>query len=118
MERALEWDGAAIVAVSLSTSWAVLVGASVLGLGGGLAVQASSAVTTRDVPSEHAGVSASLNAMVRRFSGGVGSQVSTVILAATASSGVGFVIAFALAGTMSFGAALCSLAVPRRAEAS
>lgn len=92
--------GASLVAVGLGSPALILAGTLLLGVGGGVATQASSAVTTRDVPPEAAGASSSLNSTVRRFSGGVAGQVSTVIVAVAgggAASSSGFAVAFAVA---------------------
>lgn len=96
--------GAVMVAVGQGSVGAVVGAAAVLGFGGGIATQASSAVTTRDVPAEAAAASSALNSTVRRFAGGIGSQVSTVVLAASAAAGAhaaagGFITAMALAAT-------------------
>lgn len=110
--------GAALLAGGHSQVVAVLVGAFLLGFGTGIAVQASSAVTTRDVPPEAAAASSSLNSTLRRLSGGIGDQVSTVILAAVAASGMvsagGFTIAFAVAAALALVGVAFSLAVPSR----
>lgn len=129
--------GALLVATGLASVPHVVGGAGLLGLGGGIATQASSAVTTAEVPEGTAAASSSLNSTVRRFSGGVGGQVSTVVLAATAAgagaagataagasaspsatgsvsgSPEGFVVVFVVAAALALVGAAASLAADR-----
>ena len=67
-----------------SGDWATAGADLLLGLGAGTALQSASAVTTEGVSAEVAAVSASLNSTVRRFAGGIGGQVSTILLASLA----------------------------------
>lgn len=86
----------------------------VLGVGAGLAMQTSSAVSTSAVGPEHAGISTTLNSTVRRFAGGAGSQVSAALLGALTSAAhppahLAFVLAFTAAAVLALlasGAAL------------
>lgn len=108
--------GAVAVAAGHGQPAVVAAGAALLGLGGGIATQASSAVTTRDVPAEAAAASSSLNSTIRRFAGGVGGQVSVVALAAVAPSGAtasatGFVIMFVVAAALALGGAGLAVAI-------
>lgn len=79
-----------------------------LGLGMGAAIEASSAVASSAVAPDVVAASSSLNSTVRRMGGGIGGQMSTVILAATtvgaAPRFLGFRFGYAI------GAALCLLA--------
>lgn len=118
---------AGLVLVSLSAlmlvlgllSRPVVLGAGfLLGLGSGIATQASSAVTTTDVPREAAAASSSLNSTVRRFSGGLGGQVSTVIVATSAASGAAgwrdaLSLAFAVVGGLAVVGALVTVMAAR-----
>jgi MFS family permease len=54
---------------------------AVLGIGAGLALQASSDVATQGVEADVAAVSSAVNSTVRRLAGGVGGQISTIVLA-------------------------------------
>jgi predicted MFS family arabinose efflux permease len=99
-------SGGALIAALPGQPAAVLIGAFLFGFGGGNATQASSLVTTRDVPSGAASASSSLNSTVRRFAGGVGGQVSVVVLAATATGSAsastgGFELVFSIAAGLS-----------------
>jgi MFS family permease len=53
----------------------------VLGAGAGTGLQSGSNVATQGVSADVAAASSSLNSTVRRFAGGVGGQVSTILLA-------------------------------------
>jgi MFS family permease len=82
----------AAVAVLASTQTGLVrlvVAMFVLGLGAGLGIQTSSALVTRDVDAGQTGISSTLNSTIRRFAGGVGSQVSVAILAALPLAGSG-----------------------------
>lgn len=99
--------GVAILAVTGSGTARIVVAMLLLGAGVGAALQAGSVVATEAVPSDVAGVSASVNSTVRRLAGGVGGQISTLLLVVTASSGfVGYTVAYSIAG------GLCLLAAP------
>lgn len=116
--------GLTLVALALAALSAIrsgwpqlLVSVLVLGLGIGFAIQTSSAVVTEGVGSEHAAISTTLNSTIRRFAGGLGSQVSVAVLAALTAGGsptpghaaftVGFLVA---AGLVAAGAALAGAA--------
>ncbi len=76
-----------------------------LGLGVGLGVQSGSEVATRDVAGDVAAASSALNSTVRRLAGGVGGQVSTLVLAALVLSGgaprrEAFVLCYLVAGAL------------------
>jgi MFS family permease len=51
------------------------------GLGAGAALQSSSSVATQGVSQDVAAASSALNSTIRRFAGGTGGQVSTILLA-------------------------------------
>ena len=79
--------GLLLVAVSLgilcfvrTSAWAVAGAVFVLGAGAGTALQSSSATTTEAVSADVAAVSTSLNSTVRRLAGGLGGQVSVILL--------------------------------------
>lgn len=98
----------------------VVIGTALIGTGAGAAIEASSAVATGAVPSDVAGTSTAVNSTVRRFSGGLGSQVGTIILgagaAASASSAAphsSFVVAFVVIAGLTLVGALTALLVPR-----
>lgn len=107
-----------LVAAALHQIVAVLVGALLFGLGSALALQASSAVTTGRVPKETAAASVSLNSTLRRLFGGVGAQVSMVLVAMGAGRGrataVGFIIAFAAAAALALVGSGLALAADRQ----
>ncbi len=52
----------------------------ILGAGAGIGLQSSSNVATQGVSADVAAASSSLNSMVRRFAGGIGGQVTTILL--------------------------------------
>lgn len=101
---------AALVAFSLLHRGVLAMAAAglLLGLGMGAAIEASSAVASSAVAPDVVAASSSLNSTVRRMGGGIGGQLSTVILAATtvgaAPRFLGFRFGYAI------GAALCLLA--------
>ncbi|HZD65917.1 MAG TPA: MFS transporter, partial [Acidimicrobiales bacterium] len=99
----------------------VLAGTFVLGLGAGLAIQSASVVVTQGVPADKVGMSTTVNTTVRRFAGGIGSQVSAVILATLVlgpggePARSGFVVSFAVAAALAaVGAGLALRMVPTR----
>lgn len=77
-----------------------------IGIGAGLGIQASSQVATSGVAEDVAAVSSAVNSTVRRLAGGIGGQVSTMLLASLtlgaaaqpsrAAFVVGFLVAVAL----------------------
>ena len=83
-----------------------------LGAGGGLAMEAASSITTRGVRDDVAAASASLNSTVRRLAGGLGGQISTLILAALVAGGGqypsfgGFVVGYLIACGLCVGGAI------------
>jgi MFS family permease len=74
-----------------------------LGTGAGAALETSSDVATQGVGDDVAGVSSSVNSTLRRLAGGIGGQVSTILLASLVLSGSGepshtaYVVAFLIA---------------------
>jgi MFS family permease len=84
-----------------------------LGLGAGAALQSASAVSTEGVAADVAAASASLNSTVRRLAGGIGGQISTLIVAALTVSGAprfaAFTISYALASALCLGGAALAL---------
>ncbi len=92
--RAVFGCGLVLVAVALALlclvrtdGWGVAGVCALLGAGAGLSLQASSDVTTRGVSADVAAVSSAVNSTVRRFAGGIGGQVSTIILASLVMQG-------------------------------
>jgi predicted MFS family arabinose efflux permease len=92
---------------------ALLAGASaLLGAGAGLGLQAGSSVATQGVAGDVAAVSSAVNSTVRRLAGGIGGQVSTIML--TAQSRAEFVAAYAVAAGLTVaGAVLISAPLDR-----
>lgn len=121
--------GLGVVAVALAvlgttghSSAQVLIGTLLLGLGAGLAIQTSSSVVTQGVAAEQTSTSTALNSTIRRFAGGIGGQISAILLAAVAiASGTvpsqsAFAIAFlTAAGLALLGGALALLMPAERA---
>ena len=100
----LALTGAALIGLSQVRAGVAPVAAAVfvLGVGAGAALQASSSVVTEGVAADVAAVSTSLNSTVRRLGGGVGGQVSTILLASFVVSSaqpqfVAFVVAYLIA---------------------
>lgn len=118
--RAVFATGTAMVALALvllclarQGAGPIAGGSALLGLGAGLALQASSSVTTQDVADDVAAASSALNSTVRRLAGGIGGQVSTMLL--TQPSRGAFVAGYLVAAGLSLaGAAL--IAAPVAAE--
>lgn len=99
------------LAVDRSGVWLTAALLLVLGLGAGAALQSASSVSTEGVAPDVAAVSASVNSTVRRIAGGIGGQLSTLVLASLALSGqprfTAFTVSYALAGALCLlGAAL------------
>jgi MFS family permease len=96
----------AVLAGTQTSTIQLVAAAFVLGLGAGLATQTSSAVVTQGVDAAYTGISSTLNSTIRRFTGGIGSQVSIGILAALPLAGTGnprhvaFTISFAVAAAL------------------
>jgi MFS family permease len=73
--------GNVVLALTRHSPGAVALGALLLGIGAGVALQSSSATATGDVEEDVAAVSAALNSTVRRLAGGISGQVNTILLA-------------------------------------
>lgn len=119
--------GLAAVAVALALMAAVHEGAVqtallllLLGVGAGAALQTSSDVATQGVGDDVAAVSSSLNSTLRRLAGGIGGQISTILLASLVVSRSGapshsaFVVSFLIAAAASLLGGLV-VAAPSRA---
>jgi MFS family permease len=114
--------GTAVLTATTTSEALVVTGALLVGLGAGLAVQTTSVVATQGIDEDLTGVSSSLNSTIRRYAGGVGSQVSTALLAAlgagsgaTASPGrTAFAVTFAIASGMCLVGAAAGIAAGRR----
>ena len=80
----------------------------VLGVGAGAGLQSSSAVATQGVNEDVAAASSAANSTIRRFAGGIGGQVSTILLASypVITAGTPQFAAFTLAYLISAG--LCA----------
>jgi predicted MFS family arabinose efflux permease len=107
--------GAALLAATTTSPAEVVVGALLAGTGSGLSVQTASTVTTQGIAADLTAVSSSLNSTIRRFAGGVGSQVSIALLAAVGAGAAGvpgrtaFAVAFALAAALCLAGAFSAL---------
>ena len=83
-----------------------------LGVGAGLALEASSDVATQGVAGEVAAVSSAVNSTVRRLAGGLGGQVSTILLASIVLGAGGgpahtaYVVSFLVAAALSLSGAV------------
>ncbi|HEX4017622.1 MAG TPA: MFS transporter [Frankiaceae bacterium] len=108
-------SGLAILTATRHSAVEMAVAAAVLGLGAGLALETTSTIATEGVASDVAAVSSAVNSTVRRLAGGIGGQVSTIVLAGLVIDGGGsprfaaFVVCYAIAGAMCLGGALLSL---------
>ena len=107
--------GLAVLAVTRTSVLAVAVGALLLGVGAGAALQAGSAVTTEDVPSDVAAVSAAVNSTVRRLTGGLGGQVDTILLASVATVAA-YPISYGISGGLCVAGALVVLLAGRSTQ--
>lgn len=111
---------AALVALCLVQRSIVLCGAAMLllGFGAGAALEASSAVATEGVAGDVAAVSSAMNSTLRRLAGGLGGQISTIILASLVVASTGtpsraaYVVSFVLAAALSL-AGLAAVVVRR-----
>lgn len=93
--------GIGVLALTRTSALSTAVGTLLLGAGAGGALQAGSAVATEEVAPDVAAVSASVNSTVRRLAGGLGGQVSTLLLAATVSTGfTGYAISYLIAAVL------------------
>lgn len=94
-----------------------------LGVGAGASLQSSSAVATQGVSADVAAASSALNSTVRRFAGGVGGQVSTILLASypvvTASNPrfAAFTVAYLIAAGLCGAGALLTVVAGRSRDA-
>nr|WP_255570894.1 hypothetical protein [Amycolatopsis sp. FDAARGOS 1241] len=89
--------GLGVLTLARTDALAVAGGMVLLGLGAGAALQADSAVATEAVEPAVAAASASVNSTVRRLAGGLGGQVSTLILATVTAGFPGYVICYLVA---------------------
>lgn len=96
----------------------------ILGAGAGAALASSSAVATQGVSADVAAASSALNSTIRRFAGGTGGQVSTILLASypVVTSGrprfAAFTVAYLVAAALCLGgtALAARLSRPGRAR--
>jgi len=94
--------------------WQLLAWLFLLGAGAGAAVSVLSDLATQLVDQTESGSAASINSMLRRFSGGIGSQVDALLLASVAGgSHAAFVTAFGIGGGVATAGAATSLAIRR-----
>lgn len=93
-----------LLAVDQSGVVRTAVATGLLGCGAGAALQAASAVATEGVAADVAAISASVNSTTRRLAGGIGGQVSTLVLASTMTAGSptagAFTASFAIGGAL------------------
>lgn len=117
--------GLACVAIALATLGVVHLGsvslaflALLLGIGAGLGLETSSDVATQGVAADVAAVSSSVNSTIRRLAGGIGGQVSTILLASlvidSGPSHDAYLAAFSLAAALSVVGVALVLARNRR----
>ena len=78
----------------------------VLGAGAGAALQSSSSVATQGVGEDVAAASSALNSTIRRFAGGIGGQVATILLASLVVAGQPEFAAFTVAYLIAAGLCL------------
>jgi MFS family permease len=94
--------------------WQLVAWLFLLGAGSGAAVSVVSELATQLVDQTESGAAASINSMLRRFSGGIGSQVDALLLATLAGGSPGaFTVAFAVGGGAAAAGAATSLAIRR-----
>lgn len=123
--------GLLLVAASLgllcavrASVWGVAGAVFLLGAGAGTALQASSATATEAVNADVAAVSTSLNSTVRRLAGGLGGQVSTILLgslvaaSATQPSFLAFQVSYLVAAGLCAAGVVPLLAHARRRRAA
>ncbi|HEY3534531.1 MAG TPA: MFS transporter [Pedococcus sp.] len=94
----------ALLAVDRTSILMTAIATALLGCGAGAALQAGSAVATEGVAADVVAISASVNSTTRRLAGGLGGQVSTLVLASMTTSGTplagAFTVSFALGGVL------------------
>ena len=98
-----------VLAVDRTSTTLAVVGTLLLGCGAGSGIQSASAVVTESVAADVASASTSFNSTVRRFAGGIGGQVSTILLTALAVSSLPGVRSF-VTGYL-IGGGLCLVAL-------
>lgn len=96
--------------------WQLLVWLLLLGAGAGLAISVLSDLVTQLVEQTESGAATSLNSMLRRFAGGIGSQVdalllATLVLPAGGASNQAFVVAFAAGAAVAAAGAVSAAAI-------
>jgi MFS family permease len=94
---------------------------ALLGTGAGAGLQSSSTVATQGVSADVAAASAALNSTIRRFAGGIGGQLCTILLAAhLASTGTpqfaAFTAAYLIAAGLCIAGALTVAVSRQRAD--
>lgn len=95
----------ALLAADRTSIVLTTVATALLGCGAGAALQAGSAVATEGVAPDVASISASVNSTTRRLAGGIGGQVSTLVLASMTASGAPSAGAFTV--SLAVGGVLC-----------
>lgn len=98
--------------------WQLALWLFLLGAGAGAALSVISDLATSLVDQTESGAATSLNSMLRRFSGGIGSQVDALLLATLTvhphvAANRAFVIAFGIGGGAAAGGAATALAIRR-----
>jgi MFS family permease len=93
-----------------------------LGVGAGAALETSSAVATQGVADDVAAVSSAVNSTVRRLAGGLGGQISTIVLASVVVVSTGdpahgaFVTCYLIAVALAVGGLVLILASHRQSD--
>lgn len=115
-------SASAVVLAFVHVSVPLLVaGGLLLGVGVGAAVEGGSSIATSAVPRDVASVSSALNSTLRRFAGGIGGQISVLVLAASATgvggapSHTGFFVAFMVVAALGLAGSVAAAFIPREA---
>jgi MFS family permease len=117
--------GAIVTTISLfvlaaaNASWAIYLGAGLMGIGVGFAFAASANLIVQAVRPDQTGVASGMNTIVRTIGGAIGAEVAATILAAnTLASGWpdkhGYTVTFVICAAAMGVGVLAALAVPGR----
>lgn len=110
--------GFLLLALVHGERWQIYVGATVMGLGLGLAFASLANLVVNAVRADQTGVATGMNTVMRSVGGAVGTQLGASVIAATVVGSAppteqGFIVAFLIAGGACALAAPMSLAVPQ-----
>ncbi|MFI6516673.1 MFS transporter [Spirillospora sp. NPDC050679] len=111
--------GYAFVAVAHHEMWQLYVGGIARGVGLGFAYAAVATLVVTAVPAERTGVASGINTLLRTVGASLGTQVSAVIVAASATAATGlpaeggFTRGFAVSAVVMGGVLVLALLVPR-----